>query len=418
MTTATVELVTYQDPVELSEHLAITGFRGIHLTGVDPDAVARPPVRAHDVVAKPRRGTVGPLKWIPQTGFLAGYIASTRTSYGTDLRIFASWCHANQLTLLGVRRVHLELFARWMEAEGRMRSTVARRLSTLASFYRYCHAEGIVARNPAVNVRRPKVDHESRTLVLDRNELGALLVQAGLGTPRDHALVTLLAMNGLRISEALDADVADLDTERGHRTLRIVRKGGKHVTMPLAPRTARALDLYIGERIGGPIFLTGAGRRMDRSAADRIVKRLARRAGITKQISPHSLRHTFITLALDAGVALARRAGGGIARRPAHDDALRPRPPVPRLARHLHRRRLRRRRLPEPAEHRTSEPGDTERRVARHRRLRAGPALRRRRDYPRMGSKRYRPVLPNALVERCRPRRVSSPTPDNGVGQG
>ena len=66
------------------------------------------------------------------------------------------------------------------------------------------HAEGIVARDPAANVRRPKVDHESRTLGLDRNELGALLVQAGLGTPRDHALVTLLAMNGLRISEALE----------------------------------------------------------------------------------------------------------------------------------------------------------------------------------------------------------------------
>jgi len=112
-----------------------------------------------------------------------------------------------------------------MEAEGRMRSTVARRLSTLASFYRYCHVEGLVARDPAANPRRPKVDHESRTLGLDRNELGALLVQTGLGTARDHALVTSLAMNGLRISEALNADLTDLDAERGHRTLRIVRKG-------------------------------------------------------------------------------------------------------------------------------------------------------------------------------------------------
>ena len=178
------------------------------------------------------------------------------------------------------------------------------RLSTLASFYHYCVAEDLVTRDPSANVRRPKVDYESRTLGLDRNELGALLVQAGLGTPRDHTLVTLLAMNGLRISEALNADIEDLDTERGHRTLRIVRKGGKHVTVPLAPRTARALDLYIGERSSGPIFVTGEGRRMDRGAADRVVKRLARRAGIGKEISPHSLRHTFITLALDAGVAL------------------------------------------------------------------------------------------------------------------
>jgi integrase len=74
---------------------------------------------------------------------------------------------------------------------------------------------------------------------LDRNELGALLLQAGLGTPRDHALSALLALNGLRISEALGADVTDLGVERGHRTLRIVRKGGKHVTIPLAPLTVR-----------------------------------------------------------------------------------------------------------------------------------------------------------------------------------
>ena len=111
-------------------------------------------------------------------------------------------------------------------------------------------------------------------------------------------------MNGLRISEALGADIVDLDSDRGHRTLRIVRKGGKHVTIPLAPRTGRALDLYIGERAVGPIFLGLDGQRMDRYAADRTVKRLARRAGITKRISPHSLRHSFITAALDAGVPL------------------------------------------------------------------------------------------------------------------
>ena len=68
-----------------------------------------------------------------------------------------------------------------------MRSTVARRLSTLASFYNYCEQEQLVGRNPALNLRRPKVDYEARTLGLDRNELGAFLVQAGPGSARDHA---------------------------------------------------------------------------------------------------------------------------------------------------------------------------------------------------------------------------------------
>ena len=99
----------------------------------------------------------------------------------------------------------------------------------------------------------------------------------------------------------MGADIGDLDFERGHRTLRILRKGGKHAVIPLAPRTSRAIDLYIGERTTGPIFLGAKGGRMDRYAADRMVKRLARRGGITKQISPHCLRHSFITAALDTG---------------------------------------------------------------------------------------------------------------------
>ena len=130
------------------------------------------------------------------------------------------------------------------------------------------------------------------------------LVAAGLSSNRDHALASLLALNGLRISEALGADIEHLNVERGHRTLRIVRKGGKQVTIPLAPRTARAIDLAIGEREHGPILLGAHGQRLDRYAATRIVKRLARAAGIDKRISPHSLRHSFITAALDAGVPL------------------------------------------------------------------------------------------------------------------
>ncbi len=86
-------------------------------------------------------------------------------------------------------------------------------------------------------------------------------------------LASLLALNGLRISEALGADIEDLDFERGHRTLKILRKGGKRVTIPLAARTSRALDLYLGERTTGPIFLGAKGDRMDRHAADRTVKR-------------------------------------------------------------------------------------------------------------------------------------------------
>ena len=131
-----------------------------------------------------------------------------------------------------------------------------------------------------------------------------MLVAAGLGGARDHALVSLLVLNGLRVSEAIGADIERLGLERGHRTLTIVRKGAKVVTIPLAPRTARAVDLAVGERSEGPIFEGADGDRLDRHAAARIVRRIARRAGITKRVGPHTLRHAFITAALDAGVPL------------------------------------------------------------------------------------------------------------------
>ena len=71
----------------------------------------------------------------------------------------------------------------------------------------------------------------------------------------------------------------------------VTRKGGKIVTIPLAPRTARAIDLAIGERCAGPVFLAPDGHRLDRQGAARIVRQAARRAGITKAVGPHTLRH-------------------------------------------------------------------------------------------------------------------------------
>jgi integrase/recombinase XerD len=184
------------------------------------------------------------------------------------------------------RRADIELFARDLEAAGRARATVTRRLSTIAGLYKYAVEEDLLDHSPAVHVRRPRIDYESHATGLDHIEVGALLVAAGLGTPAEHALISLLALNGLRVSEATSADIEHLGIERGHRTLTITRKGGKVVTIPLAPRTARAIDLVISERTGGPVFLAADGRRLDRHGAGRIVRKVARRAGITKAVTP------------------------------------------------------------------------------------------------------------------------------------
>jgi integrase/recombinase XerD len=237
-------------------------------------------------------------------GFLAVYTGLTREAYALALCQFTAWCQQRNIRLFQVRPADIECFARDLEAKGRARATVTRRLCTIAGFYRYAVEEDLLDHSPAAHVRRPRLDYESHAIGLDRNELGAILVAAGLGPASEHALVSLLALNGLRVSEATGASIEALGTERGHRILTITRKGGKVVTIPLAPRTARAIDLAIGERCEGPVFLTPDGLRLDRHGAARIVRQVARRAGITKPVGPHTLRHAFITAALDAGVPL------------------------------------------------------------------------------------------------------------------
>src|ERR1700745_2675773 len=237
-------------------------------------------------------------------GFLAGYRGLTREAYTRDLRQFTTWCRARSLALFAVHRSDIESFARDLEARGRARATVTRRLCTIAGFYRYAVEEELPDHSPAAHVRRPRLGHASHATAPARSEVGGLLGAAGLGPPAEHALISLLALNGLRVPEATGADIEHLGLERGHRPLTITRKGGKVVTIPLAPRTARAIDLAVGERTGGPVFLAADGRRLDRHGAGRIVRKTARRAGIGKSVTPHTLRHAFITAALDAGVPL------------------------------------------------------------------------------------------------------------------
>jgi integrase/recombinase XerD len=194
-------------------------------------------------------------------GFLAGYSGLTRQAYELDLRQYANWCHQHHVHLFSARRADIEYFARDLEARGRAWATITRRLSTIAGLYRYAVEEELLDHSPAAHVRRPRIDYESHAVALDRNELGALLVAAGLGPATEHALISLLALNGLRFSEATGSSIEAMGIERGHRTLVIARKGGKVVTIPLAPRTARPIDLAVGERSEGPIFLSGRPTR-------------------------------------------------------------------------------------------------------------------------------------------------------------
>lgn len=236
--------------------------------------------------------------------FLAGYSGRTRESYQYDLHYWITWCEDHDLDPFAARRPHIELFGRTLEEAGRAPATVARRMSTICVWYAWLEGEDFIVKNPAAHVRRPKVSMDSPTLGLDRAELGSLLYVAERARSSEYALVCLMGLNGLRVSEACGAEITALSTERGHRTLSIVGKGSKKALLPLAPRTARAVDLAVGERHTGRIVLDTRGLPMARHSAAWVITKLAKRARIAKHITPHSLRHSFITAALDAGVPL------------------------------------------------------------------------------------------------------------------
>ena len=107
-------------------------------------------------------------------GFLAGYTGLTREAYALDLRQYTAWCQQHHLRLFQARRADIEYFARDLEARGRARATITRRLCTVAGFYRYAVEEELLDHSPATHVRRPRLDYESHATGLDRNELGAL----------------------------------------------------------------------------------------------------------------------------------------------------------------------------------------------------------------------------------------------------
>jgi integrase len=188
-----------------------------------------------------------------------------------------------------------------MEERGLAASTIDRRLSTVCGFYRLAHIDGRIASNPAQYVRRPQV-HPSDARGLDRSELGVFLFTAEHYDQAHAALVVLLGLNGLRVSEACATNIEDLGMERGHRTL----ASSARATGPRSYRSSlgRAHDrLGVAERCEGPILRRCDGERLDRRTAHRWVRSIGKRAGLGA-VHPHMLRAAFIMAALDAGVPL------------------------------------------------------------------------------------------------------------------
>jgi integrase/recombinase XerD len=246
--------------------------------------------------------------------------AHTRSAYRRDVHQFLGWCAGRGLDPLRASFLHVNAYARELEStvDGRTGrvlapASVARKLSALSSWYVFLVRLEAIPANPVSGADRPRVDRDvSSTIGLAAPEVDAMLVAAerldGPTAARDRAVLALLADLGLRVGEVVALDVEDLGTERGHRTVRFTGKGGKPRRRALTPAVVRALDDYVTLRgdTPGPLFTTATGARVDRHAVFRLVRRLARDAGVPawERLSPHSLRHAFATAARDEGVPL------------------------------------------------------------------------------------------------------------------
>lgn len=244
----------------------------------------------------------------------------TRKAYFFDLARWLEWCDRTGLDPRVANRADVDAYtgATFADLSG---ASKARKLSVISSWYRYLASIDLVTRNPVDAVERPVVDKDdSPTVALTGEEVTRFMRAArratGPNARRNTAVVASLAEMGLRVSEAIGLDMDRFRHNRGHRTVRFPGKGGKWRELPIPAPLGRDLDAYFTERAAaggiavedlvGPAFVTSTGKRLDRGAVFRLVRETATAAGLPNadQISPHSLRHTVATAALDAGAQL------------------------------------------------------------------------------------------------------------------
>ena len=193
------------------------------------------------------------------------------------------------------------------------KSSIARKISTLRSFFRYLIREQVIPSNPAKSVSTPKVektlpttlsvDEAFRLMESPKSILEKSSDASKENALRDRAILELLYSSGLRVSELVGLNLNQLDLDLG--SVRVMGKGRKERIVPVGVKAVEALKAYLEERgvLKGddPIFINSFGGRLTARSVGRLIKKYTRHSGIFRKVSPHSLRHTFATHLLDAG---------------------------------------------------------------------------------------------------------------------
>lgn len=247
---------------------------------------------------------VNPNLTLARDAFLARQKGGTRDLYALDLRIFFGWCAENELDPLSLKRPHLELFMSYLQDErGNSAVSVQRRITVIRSFYRLAHSDELVDRDPTVMLKMPTVRKDPDAIAwLEPYQVADLLRAAEETSPAHYALVALMSMLGLRVSEACAVDLEDFEQDAsGYYTIRVHAKGGYIDVMPVPLPLWRIIESATSGRVSGPVVVRRSGERQSRNGAYDWVRRLAKKAGLREDLHPHSLRHSAITALVDSG---------------------------------------------------------------------------------------------------------------------
>lgn len=240
-----------------------------------------------------------------------GASGHTLRSYRTDLESFFSFLTAEGLPTdpREVTHLHLRLFLSRMARKGMRKSSMARRLSALRTFFRWLKREGVITANPARLVATPRFSRGlPRWLTVEE---AFSLVEAPKGTDpgalRDRAILEFLYSSGLRVGELVGLKVRDVDLRKG--LVRVLGKGAKERIVPIGQTALKALKAYLEVRGAfkpkeEALFLNGRGRGLSARWVERLLKRYALKGEVMKPVTPHVLRHTFATHLLQGGVDL------------------------------------------------------------------------------------------------------------------
>ena len=183
------------------------------------------------------------------------------------------------------------------------KSSIARKLSTLRSFFKYLVREQLIPSNPAKTVSTPKVEKFLPTTLTVDEAFRLMESPAKNKKLRDCAILELLYSSGLRVGELVGLNPNQLELDLG--IVKVMGKGRKERIVPVGLKAVEALKAYLEERGAldgeGPLFINSRGGRLTARSVGRLTKKYTQRSGIFRKISPHSLRHSFATHLLDAG---------------------------------------------------------------------------------------------------------------------